>query len=175
MRVTFARSLMHDDIEFTIQIDHDELTGLPGWCMVLLQDIKNHYGRPLEIIDAIHSIAHQIHNQHKRSLDTPPPLEGTLKAETQEVGSGTTGETVDVRDTIGTAPETYGAPASEGCEENGGVVQGKSCGCKCLNITRFEDVEGIVDDIDNRVARLETWAMHVVGLRHLVDRPTKGN
>lgn len=112
-------------------------------------------------------------------LDTSPPLEGTLKAETQEVGSGTAGETVDVRDTIVTAPETYGTPAPEGCEESGGVVQGHRhsycSGCKCLNIKRFEDIEGLLDVLDTKVARLETWAMHVSGLRHLVDRLGRGN
>ena len=181
MRATVVRCIEDRDITFTVTFEEHELVELPGWCRTLFSDVERFVDYPLSLISSMQSVAMQIYraSKHPRSLDTPPPLEGDLKAENKEVGSGPAGITEDVRDTIGSAPETYGAPASEGCDENGGVVQGhlhafKSCGCKCLNIKRFEDVEGYLDDLDYKIARLETWALNVSGARDLIPRARKG-
>lgn len=173
MRVTVERSLMHADLEFRIQINQDEITQLPGWCVSMMKDIDRWIDDPSVITEVLHTIACQIHKT-KRLLDTPPTLEGTLKAETNEVGSGTAGETVDVRDTIVTAPETYGASVPEGNEKNGGVVQRDDLinAQKLLDQfrDRLDNVEGWLDDLDYKVARLETWALNVSGARDLVPR-----
>ena len=85
--------------------------------------------------------------EHQRNLDTPPARVGDLKAENvKEVGSGPDGETVMTVESSparlsSTAPETHGAPAPEGSEENGGVVQ------------RLEELE-------YKMARVETWIIN---------------
>jgi len=145
MKTKVVRSIIDRNITFIIEFNPDELRSLPGWCRTVFSDIERFVDTPLALIQSVQAVALQIYREtkNKRDLDTPPTLEGTLKAENQKVGSGTAGETVDVLDTINTAPETYGAPAPEGGEENGGVVQ------------RLEDLE-------YRVARLETWVIQLM-------------
>jgi len=125
MKVTIEKCLMLTDeayLEFKIQVGVDEFTTLPSWCVVLMKDIERWVDYPLVVIESLEAIARQITITQK-ILDTPPPLGETLKADAQAVGSGIAGDTADVLDTIIAAPETSGAPSSEGGEENGGVVQ----------------------------------------------------
>ena len=151
MDIVVHKRITPDAIVIEIEFGMDEIKVLPGWCISVMNSIGNFVDRPVKLIEALHAVAQQIYRYKKNLslLDTPPARVGDLKAENvKEVGSGPDGETVMTVESSparlsSTAPETHGAPAPEGSEENGGVVQ------------RIEDLECKVD-------RLEIWVLNLI-------------